>query len=68
MATSQTRRFYPEEVRHFGTNIDSLDVPDLTNIQTVSYERFLQYQYPEDQRENLPDEIKLNESRMPSSA
>ncbi|MGN1275015.1 MAG: hypothetical protein ACI4UF_10535, partial [Thermoguttaceae bacterium] len=65
MATSQTRRFYPEEVRHFGTNIDSLDVPDLTKIQTVSYERFLQYQYPEDQRENLPDEIKLNEYRIP---
>ena len=65
MATSQTRRIYPDEVRYFNTNFDSLEVPDLTKIQTASYERFLQYQYPEDQRENLPDEVKLNECRIP---
>ncbi|MBE6426988.1 MAG: DNA-directed RNA polymerase subunit beta [Planctomycetaceae bacterium] len=65
MATSQTRRIYPDTVRRFGTNIDALDVPNLTKIQTISYERFLQYQYPEDERENLPDEIKLNEYRIP---
>lgn len=65
MATSQTRRIFPKDVRRFGANIDSLEVPDLTKIQTISYERFLQYQYPEDQRENLPDEIKLNEYRIP---
>ncbi|MDO4628468.1 MAG: DNA-directed RNA polymerase subunit beta [Planctomycetia bacterium] len=65
MATSQSRRIYPDTVRRFGTDIDLLDVPNLTKIQTASYERFLQYQYPEDQRENLPDEIKLNEYKIP---
>ncbi len=65
MATSQSRRIYPDTVRRFGADIDLLDVPNLTKIQTASYERFLQYQYPEDQRENLPDEIKLNEYKIP---
>jgi len=65
MATSPSRRIYPENVRRFGTNIDALEVPDLTKIQTESYERFLQYQYPEDKRADLPDEIKLNEYKIP---
>ncbi len=68
MATSQTRRIYPDQVTRFGTNIDALDVPDLTKIQTASYERFLQYQYPEEERENLPDEIKLDDYRIPPAA
>ncbi len=37
----------------------------MTKIQTESYERFLQYQYPEDKRADLPDEIKLNEYKIP---
>ena len=65
MATSPSRRIYPENVRRFGSNIDALEVPDLTKIQTESYERFLQYQYPEDKRADLPDEIKLNEYKIP---
>ncbi|MDO4569194.1 MAG: DNA-directed RNA polymerase subunit beta [Planctomycetia bacterium] len=65
MATSQTRRIYPENVRRFGSGIEALPVPDLTKIQTTSYERFLQYQYPEEERDSLPDEIKLNDYKIP---
>ncbi|MDO4575083.1 MAG: DNA-directed RNA polymerase subunit beta [Planctomycetia bacterium] len=65
MATSQTRRIYPDKVRRFGSSIDVVEAPDLTKIQTASYERFLQYQYPEDQREGLPDEVRLNDYKIP---
>ncbi len=65
MATSPTRRIYPEKIRYFGANAEVTPVPDLTVIQTVSYERFLQYQYPEELRDAIPDEAKLNDWRIP---
>src|SRR5229473_7568046 len=43
MATSSTvRRITPERQRNFGKIQDVFPVPDLTEIQTRSYERFLQ--------------------------
>jgi DNA-directed RNA polymerase subunit beta len=65
MATSPTRRIYPSQVRVFGSHTEVTPVPDLTVIQTVSYERFLQYQYPEEVRDSLPDAVKLNDYRIP---
>ncbi|MDO4583182.1 MAG: DNA-directed RNA polymerase subunit beta [Planctomycetia bacterium] len=68
MATSPTRRIYPENIRYFGSNFDVIEVPNLTKLQTASYERFLQYQYPEEEREGLPDEVRLNDYKIPPEA
>src|SRR5215472_7372954 len=43
MATSAQRRITPQEVRRFGSGRESFSIPDLTQIQTRSYERFLQH-------------------------
>ncbi len=43
MATSAERRLRPREVRRFGSLRDHHPIPDLTQIQTRSYEAFLQY-------------------------
>ncbi len=42
MATSAQRRLNPTEVRRFGSGRDQLITPDLTEIQTKSYNEFLQ--------------------------
>ena len=43
MATRAVRRLQPAEVRHFGSNRSSHEMPDLTEIQTRFFESFLQY-------------------------
>ena len=42
MATSAQRRFQPKESRHFGSHRKPYVTPDLTQIQTRSYDAFLQ--------------------------
>ena len=43
MAVPAQRRLNTPEIRKFGGGRDPLELPDLTAIQTVSYDRFLQY-------------------------
>ena len=51
MPTSTTvRRIIPAKKRNFGRISDEFPVPDLTQIQTRSYERFLQADLPADKR------------------
>ena len=45
MATSAQRRLAFNKIRRFGSGRVHPDMPDLTEIQTVSYEAFLQYEY-----------------------
>ncbi|MEX1223459.1 MAG: DNA-directed RNA polymerase subunit beta, partial [Pirellulales bacterium] len=62
MATSEERRLRPTEVRRFGTPIrDDLVVPNLTEIQTRSYDAFLQYELPRDKRKDQGIESVLRE-------
>ena len=42
MATSAQRRLNPKEVRRFGSGREHFAIPDLTQIQTKSYDAFLQ--------------------------
>jgi DNA-directed RNA polymerase subunit beta len=50
MATSAQRRLAPKEVRRFGSLRAPHTIPDLTEIQTRSYETFLQYDVPPPKR------------------
>jgi len=51
MATPTTvRRIIPAKKRNFGRISDDFPVPDLTQIQTRSYERFLQADLPLEKR------------------
>ena len=51
MPTSTTvRRITPAVQRNFGRIYDVFPVPDLTEIQTRSYERFLQADVPAEER------------------
>src|SRR5271156_6757277 len=51
MATPTTvRRIVPAKKRNFGRISDDFPVPDLTQIQTRSYERFLQADLPLEKR------------------
>ncbi|NBV44334.1 MAG: DNA-directed RNA polymerase subunit beta [Planctomycetia bacterium] len=52
MATHAVRRLQPTEVRHFGSRRASHDIPDLTEIQTRFYDRFLQYDVPSSKRKD----------------
>ncbi len=61
MATTDKRRLDPTEVRRFGTNQDDYVIPGLTDIQTVSFERFLQYDTPSDKRKDMGLEGVLRE-------
>ncbi len=49
MATSAQRRLQTKEVRRFGSLRAPHAIPDLTEIQTRSYEAFLQYDVAPDQ-------------------
>ncbi len=42
MATSSKRRLEPTSVRRFGSGLETLPIPPLTDLQTVSYRAFLQ--------------------------
>ena len=50
MATSAQRRLQPKERRRFGSLRPPYTIPDLTEIQTRSYEAFLQYETPASKR------------------
>src|SRR3984893_4568175 len=50
MPISAQRTIIPETVRNFGRFGDAVEVPNLTDVQTRSYERFLQLDVPPDKR------------------
>ncbi len=56
------RRLTFNDRRVFGSRQEILDVPDLTEIQTKSYERFLQLDVPAKERENIGLESVLRET------
>src|SRR5215467_12596744 len=61
MATSAQRRITPQEVRRFGSGRELFSIPDLTQIQTRSYENFLQYDVPASKRKDHGIESVLRE-------
>jgi len=61
MATTDKRRLDPTEVRRFGSRQDDFVIPGLTEIQTVSFERFLQYDTASDKRKDMGLEGVLQE-------
>ena len=46
MAVTSQRRVPTSDIRVFGSGRKSYAIPDLTQIQTASYEKFLQYDAP----------------------
>jgi DNA-directed RNA polymerase subunit beta len=52
MATPEQRRLEPSEIRRFGSGREPFVTPDLTTIQTVSYQAFLQDDVPHDKRKD----------------
>jgi DNA-directed RNA polymerase subunit beta len=61
MATSAQRRLRPKEVRKFGSLRAPHQIPDLTQIQTHSYELFLQHEIPANKRKDQGIEGVLRE-------
>lgn len=52
MATSSKRRLQPSETRIFGSGRSQFPIPNLTVLQTASYEAFLQEDISADKRKN----------------
>jgi DNA-directed RNA polymerase subunit beta len=52
MATRAVRRLQPTQVRRYGSSRASHAIPDLTEIQTRFYDRFLQYDTPSSKRKD----------------
>jgi DNA-directed RNA polymerase subunit beta len=52
MATTAQRRLHPKEIRRFGSLRPPQPIPDLTEIQTRSYEVFLQHEIPWQKRKD----------------
>src|SRR6188472_4001579 len=50
MAVTARRRLETTTTRRFGSGREAYAIPDLTDIQTTSYARFLQYEAPHDKR------------------
>jgi DNA-directed RNA polymerase subunit beta len=50
MPISAQRIIKPEQIRNFGRFGDAVEVPNLTDVQTRSYDRFLQLDTPPDKR------------------
>jgi DNA-directed RNA polymerase subunit beta len=61
MATTAERRLRPTEVRRFGSLREHHPIPDLTVIQTRSYDNFLQYEVPQSKRKDQGIESVLRE-------
>src|SRR5512147_740451 len=61
MATSAERRLRPTEVRRFGSLREHHSIPDLTVVQTRSYDNFLQYEVPAAKRKDQGIEGVLRE-------
>ncbi|GIX02566.1 MAG: hypothetical protein KatS3mg112_1503 [Thermogutta sp.] len=62
MAVPAQRRLEIKEVRHFGSRRYDFPIPDLTQIQTKAYERFLQADVPWNKRKNEGLEALLRET------
>src|SRR5919106_1409714 len=52
MAVTAQRRLVTNTTRRFGSGREAYSIPDLTEIQTKSYARFLQYDTPQDKRKD----------------
>jgi len=61
MAVPAQRRLQPKEVRYFGSRRSTFPIPDLTRLQTRSYEAFLQADVPWQKRKNQGLEALLRE-------
>ena len=61
MATTAQRRLQPKEIRRFGSQRAPHGIPDLTEIQTRSYDAFLQYEVPWQKRKDQGIEGVLRE-------
>jgi len=61
MATSAERRLRPKEVRRFGSSQKHQSIPDLTEIQTRSYDAFLQLDVAHEKRKDQGIEGVLRE-------
>ncbi|HEX3997154.1 MAG TPA: DNA-directed RNA polymerase subunit beta [Pirellulales bacterium] len=61
MAITAERRLRPKEVRRFGSLRQPHQIPDLTQIQTHSYDNFLQYEIPLQKRKDQGIEGVLRE-------
>src|SRR3954464_3483498 len=61
MPIPATRIIRPKQNRNFGRFGDAVEVPNLTEVQTKSYDRFLQLLEPSEQRDNLGLEGVLRE-------
>jgi DNA-directed RNA polymerase subunit beta len=61
MPVPAIRTIVPEKTRNFGRFGDTVKVPQLTAIQTRSYDRFLQLDVPPDKRESIGLEGVLRE-------
>ncbi len=61
MPISAERAILPQEVRNFGHYGDAVDIPNLTDVQTKSYDRFLQLDVPGEEREHIGLEGVLRE-------
>ncbi|MBN1394061.1 MAG: DNA-directed RNA polymerase subunit beta [Pirellulales bacterium] len=61
MATKAQRRLQPKEIRRFGSIRSTYPIPDLTQIQTYSYDSFLQYEVPHHKRQDQGIEGVLRE-------
>ena len=61
MATTAQRRLQFTQTRQFGSHRPPHDTPDLTEIQTKSYEDFLQYEAPPEKRKDQGMEGVLQE-------
>ena len=53
MAVQAQRRLAIQETRRFGNSREAFAIPDLTKIQTESYERFLQYNNGSNQKRKI---------------
>src|ERR1700744_1811374 len=61
MPIPATRIIRPPLVRNFGRFGDAVEVPNLTDVQTRSYDRFLQLDVPLENRDNIGLESVLRE-------
>jgi DNA-directed RNA polymerase subunit beta len=61
MPVSSQRILKPAQVRHFGRRGDAIEVPNLTEVQIKSYDRFLQLDVPPEKRQPIGLEGVLRE-------
>ncbi|MBY0587769.1 DNA-directed RNA polymerase subunit beta [bacterium] len=62
MPVTSQRRVHYKQVRKYGTEMDNMRVPPLTDIQTKSYDRFLQLDIPSGERGDFGLEGVLRET------